>query len=72
MSDLSIPREAADWAKSWLRAAEIQDTSMLRRSCDRILLRITESIAYLERTQPTRCAASILVLRQILQAAQDK
>lgn len=72
MSDLSIPREAADWAKAWIAEAELGDLAMVRTSRTRVLRRITDSIVHLERTQPTRCAASILVLRQILQAAQDK
>lgn len=72
MSDLSIPREAAQWAKEWIREAELGDLAMVRRSRGRVLRRISDSIVHLERTQPTRCAASILVLRQILQAAQDK
>lgn len=72
MSDLSIPREAADWAHAWIAEAELGDLAAVRRSRTTVLRRITESIAHLERTQPTRCAASILVLRQILHAAQDK
>lgn len=83
MSDLSIPREAADWAESWLHdAAEPafngyvykRSPEIMAERHERAVVRIERAIATLDASpaQRARCAQSLDILRRIVRRERGK
>lgn len=73
MSDLSIPREAADWAGSFIREESLGPLAFVRRSPGHAKRRIAAAIAELQANpvQAKRCAEGIAVLESYLALASE-
>jgi hypothetical protein len=83
MSDLSIPREAAEWAQSWLHdAAEPsfngyvykRSPEVMAERHERAMARIERVIAGLEASpaQRERCKESLTILHAIVRGERSK
>ena len=83
MSDLSIPREAQEWAISWLHEAvnpsyysaeRVPSAEILAHRRDRAIARIERAVVELSasRAQRQRCAASIDILCRIALEARKE
>lgn len=83
MPDLSIPREAADWAAAWLHDAANpafngyvyqRSPEIMAHRHERAVVRIERAIANLDASpeQRARCAQSLEILRSIVRRERSK